>query len=64
MRQSRKDPFTHGVAFFHPQPNFPLGDRVVDHMQHESEKPVHKVLPSPMLMIQTTFQKRIVRVIC
>jgi len=63
VSQSGKNPFAQGVAFLCPQSDFPFGDRVVDDMQNQSEEPVHKVFPSPILPGQTTVQKRIVQMI-
>jgi len=50
-----KNPFAQGVAVLRLKPDFSLADRVIDHMQDKTEKPVHKILPSPMLPTQATF---------
>jgi hypothetical protein len=54
VSQSGKNQFAQSVAVLRPQPNVPLGNSVVNNMQDESEKPVHKVFPSPILSFQTT----------
>ena len=62
VSQSGKDPLAQDVPFFCPQPDFPLGCRVINYVQDKSEEPIHEIFPSPVLPRQTTFQKRIVQV--
>jgi len=61
--QCGKDPLAQNVAIFCLEPEFTLTNRVVDHMQDETEKTIHKIFPSPMLPIQATLQKYIIHVI-
>jgi len=50
-----KSPFAQGVAILRQKPNFTFADRVVNHVQNETEKSIDKVFPSPMLSSQATF---------
>ena len=63
MPQSGKDPLAHGVAFIRPKSDLPLGDRMVNHMQYQSEEPIHEVFPGPILTSYATLQKCVIQVI-
>jgi hypothetical protein len=49
VSQGGKDALAKIISFPCPQPDFPLGNGVINDVQDESEKPVHKVFPSPVL---------------
>lgn len=44
------------------QPDAAHAGRVIDHMEHEPQKPVDKILPSPGFVVEAPFQKTLIEI--